>query len=63
MQNKQMAWMELPVSNRQKMSAVSFPKSITEAVQSALELALVFHSDSQADLVADLRQHLDEIAD
>lgn len=62
-QNKQMTWMELPVSNRQKMSALSFPKSIAEAVQSAVELGLVFHSDGQADLAADLRQQLTEIAE
>lgn len=59
--NKQIAWIELPVSNRQKMSALSFPKNIAEAALSAVELALVFHSGGQADLVSELREQLVQI--
>ena len=56
--NKQMSWIELPVSNRQKMSALSFPKSRADAVVSAVELALTFHAGEQADLLEDLREQL-----
>ena len=61
--NRQMSWIELPVSNRQKMSALSFPKTEGEAVSSAVELALLFHSGEQQPLVEELRRQLAELAD
>lgn len=61
--NKQIAWIELPVSNRQKMSALSFPKSVAGAALSAVELALVFHGEGQADLVEHLREQLAQVGD
>ena len=59
--NRQMSWIELPVSNRQKMSALSFPKAQAEAVTSAVELALLFHGGQQAPLVKELRRKLAEL--
>lgn len=59
--NRQMSWIELPVTNRQKTSALSFPKGKEDAVVSAVELALVFYQGEQAALIESLRAQLAEL--
>lgn len=59
--NRKMSWLELPVSNRQKMSALSFPKDQAAAVVSAVELALLFHQDNQGPLIEKLRQQIADL--
>ena len=61
--NRQMTWIELPVTNRQKTSALSFPKSKEDAVVSAIELALLFHQGEQAGLIDSLREQLASLQD
>jgi len=61
--NKQMSWLELPVSNRQKMSALSFPKAQADAVVSAVELALLFNQGDQGALIEELRRQLSGLTD
>ena len=61
--NRQMSWIELPVTNRQKTSALSFPKGKEDAVVSAIELALLFYQGEQAGLIDSLREQLAELKD